>query len=157
MTDAFGVQGQVKIRPFTERPQNLLEYSNWTIESRSGEELPYAVNAGQLHGKFVIAQLDGVNTRDEALQLKGRDIRIPVEDLPLLPEGEFYHFQLIGLVVRDVRGHTYGHVDDVMQTGANDVLVVKGDSTSLIPYITDVITEVDLDTRMIQVRWYPDF
>ncbi len=92
-------------------------------------------------------------TRDQALALKGHDILIPTDSLPELPEGEFYHFQLQGLQVKDINGHDYGRVEEIMQTGANDVLVTKGTTTSLVPYIPDVIQQVDLESGIIYVQW----
>ncbi len=157
VADAFGVKGQIKIRTFTEPPTNLLTYVNWTIERKSGEKQTYSVRSGQLHGKFLIAKLNGLETREQALTLKGCDIRVLVQDLAALPEGEYYHFELIGMVVSDVNGHLYGNVEQVMRTGANDVLVVTGARTTLIPYIADVIEQIDMENRKIYVRWYPDF
>ena len=156
VSDAFGIRGQVKVRAFTDSPETLLGYTRWTLEIRAGETLPFLVESAHLQGRFLIAQLGGIETRDQALDLKGCDISIGIEELPALPAGEFYHFQLIGLEVVDVDGHSYGCVEEIMQTGANDVLITKGTATYLIPYIPDVVHEVDLDARIIRVRWHQD-
>ena len=156
VSDAFGVRGQVKVRAFTESPDTLLGYSRWTLEIRAGETLPFLVDSAHLQGRFLIAQLGGIETRDQALELKGCDVLIGVDDLPVLPVGEFYHFQLIGLEVVDVDGHNYGCVEEIMQTGANDVLITKSTATCLIPYIPEVVHKVDLDARIIRVRWHLD-
>ena len=153
VADAFGVRGHVKVRSFTDPPENLLEFQRWELSKKSGESQLYSVLSSQVHGKFVTAKLDGVDTRDQALELKGSDIQIPIEDFPNLPEGDYYHFQLLGLKAIDINGTVYGQVDRVMQTGANDVLVVEGENSCLIPYIPDVVKTVDLEKGVIRVEW----
>ena len=156
VADAYGVRGQIKVKSFTEKPQNLLNYTHWVLDHKAKGRESYSVTSSKLHGKFVTAKLEGVDTRDQALELKGTDILIPESDLPDLPEGEYYHFQLSGLDVVDKDGTSYGRVEDIMQTGANDVLVVKGSDTILIPYIPDVVLEVDLDAGTVRVDWFAE-
>jgi len=154
---AFGIKGQIKVRSYTESPHSLLTYSVWTLCLQANDPLSYVVKSGRLHGQLIVAQLEGVDTRDQALELKGRDISILTQTLPKLPDGEYYHHQLIDMKVIDIEGHVYGHVKDIMQTGANDVLMVEqGDSTCLIPYIEEVIEQVNLELGTILVRWYLD-
>ena len=156
VADAFGIKGQVKVRSFTEKPENILQYSAWVLEKKPAGRQSFDLVSGQLHGKLVTARLAGINSRDEALDLKGADVLIPRAELPQLPEGQYYHFQLLGLEVVDIDGQRYGQVEDVMQTGANDVLVIKGEKTHLMPYIPDVIVEVDLDRAIIRADWYAE-
>ena len=153
VADAYGVRGHIKVRSFTDQPENLLDFQRWELSKKSGECQLYLVFSSQIHGKFVTAKLEGVDTRDQALELKGSDIQIPIGDFPNLPEGDYYHFQLLGLKAIDIDGTVYGQVDRVMQTGANDVLVVEGENSCLIPYIPDVIKTVDLETGVIRVEW----
>lgn len=153
VADAFGVRGHIKVRSFTDQSENLLEFQRWELSRNSGDSQLYSVFSSQTHGKFITAKLDGVDTRDQALELKGSDIQIPIGDFPKLPEGDYYHFQLLGLKAIDIDGTVYGQVDSVMQTGANDVLVVEGEHSCLIPYIPDVIKAVDIETGVIRVEW----
>ena len=156
VVDAFGVRGHIKVRTFTEKPQNLLNYTCWVLNKKGKDQLSFSVTSSRLHGKFITAKLEGVDNRDQAIELKGADILIAISELPELPDGQFYHFQLSGLAVVDVDGYSYGCVEEIMQTGANDVLVVKGLGTHLIPYTPDAILQVDLKAGKILVEWFVD-
>ncbi len=155
--DAFGIRGQVKVRSFTEDTENLLNFSCWILRRKVDSCQPYRVFKAQLHGNLITAELEGIVTRDQALMLKGSDILIPESDFPKLPDGEYYHFQLLGLRVVDIDGTDYGCIADIMQTGANDVLVVKSPKIRLIPYTAQVVKKVDLKDGVVQVLWYADF
>ncbi len=157
VVDAHGVRGDLKVRPFTESLYSLLDFPRWNLTRRNAVRGWYKVDSSKPHGKFIVSKLCGVDTRDQALELKGSDVLVDTKDFPELPKGEYYHFQLLGLEVIDVDESVYGQVDRVMQTGANDVLVVEGEATCLIPYIPDVIKNVDLDAGVIRVDWYTDF
>ena len=154
---AFGIKGQVKLKAFTEQPENLLNYSDWILEVSDQTESSFRVSSSQLHGKFIIAVLEGITTRDEALALKGADVRLPISALPNLGTGEYYWFELIGLQAVDVNGAIYGTVEEMMETGANNVLVARGETTHLIPYTPSVIHEVSLQDGKIIVDWFTDY
>ncbi len=155
--DAFGVKGQIKVRAFTDPPQNLLSYENWILSTADSAERSFTVTAGKVQKNNVIVSLQDVSTRDEALALKGADVRVPYSLLPELPPGEYYWCELLELKVTDVDGTEYGVVKDIIETGANDVLVVNGDKTHLIPYINQVILEVDLEQGTMRVDWFEEF
>ncbi len=157
VADAFGVRGQVKIRSFMEKSNDLLAFPRWILRRSSGFCQSYAVYSGQIHGRYVNAKLAGVDSRDEALLLKGSEVLIARTEFPSLSAGEYYHFQLLGLQAVDVDGTDYGYVEDIMQTGANDVMVIKGKKAHLIPYTAEVIKDINLGTGVIQVAWYFDF
>lgn len=156
ITDAFGVKGQVKLKSFADKPPNLLNYQKWLLDSGSGDNQAFSVESCRMHGKIPVAKLETIDDRDRALELKGSKVLIPVADLPRLPEGEYYHHELIGLTAVDVKGTVYGRINDILQTGANDVLVTTNDATHLIPYIPDVIVEVDLSQSIVRVDWFED-
>jgi 16S rRNA processing protein RimM len=114
--------------------------------------------SGRLQGKNVIANLAEVDDRDQAEALAGANIMIRREQLPDLEEGEYYWSQLIGLSVENTEGVDLGRVDQMIETGANDVLVVQGDRERLIPYVMeDVVKSVDLESQRIVVDWQADF
>ena len=117
----------------------------------------YAVEKNQLHGRFVVASLRGVTDRDQALKLKGAKVYVSRDALPALEAGEFYWSDLIGLQVVDINGTEYGCIDQMMETGANDVLIVEGESTHLIPYVSDVIQEINLSEGIVLVDWFETF
>lgn len=151
-----GVKGQVKVFSHTSPRENILNYSPWVIE-QAGVHRTTQVK-GSRQGKNVIAAVEDVADRDSAMKLAGAKILIRRSQLPVLAKDEYYWSQLIGLQVLSVEGEEFGRVDQMMETGANDVMVVQGDRERLIPYVMhDVIKSVDLDRQQILVDWEPDF
>jgi len=111
-----------------------------------------------MHGSAVIAQLEGVADRDQALELRSSKIVVPRDRLPPPEPGHFYWADLIGLRVENLEGTDFGGVSDILSTGANDVLVVNGERERLIPFIIgQFVKEVDLDTGTLKVDWDADF
>jgi 16S rRNA processing protein RimM len=159
---AYGIKGWVKIHSFTEPAENLLGYRGWKIRRRDRwEEIEF--DDGQQHGKGLVAHIRGVDHRDAAELLKGCDIAVPRSQLPALESNEYYWYQLEGLTV--YAGNTLlGRVDHLMETGANDVLVVRACEGSLdsrerlIPWLLgQTVRSVDLDAGRIEVDWDPAF
>lgn len=106
----------------------------------------------------MIARLAGCDNRDQAQVLMGREIGIRRDQLPATVPGEYYWRDLEGLKVTTLTGEPLGIVDHLLETGANDVLVVKAERERLIPFVQgQVIVKVDLDAREIQVDWDKDF
>ncbi len=124
-------------------------------------ENSYQPDQGRLHGHGVIAHLSGIDTRTQAEALKRAQIWVSTRQLPPLPAGEYYWYQLIGLDVKTVSGQELGKIERLMETGVHDVLVVKGgasDSEVLIPYLQgDVVKEVDLERKQMTVDWQLEF
>ncbi len=161
----FGVKGWVRIHSDTEPRENILKYSPWYLQQH-GEWQSHELLAGQRHGKGVVAHLDNCPDRDSAAKLVGCKIAIRHAQLPDAGENEFYWSELKGLRVVTTGGTELGEVTSLMETGANDVLVVlASDEDSggkkrerLIPYIREqVIKSVDLETGTLVVDWDPDF
>lgn len=151
-----GVRGQVKIYSNTSPRENIVTYSPWILE-QAGDYKTCEVS-GNRQGKNVIARLQGIINRDQALSLIGARILIKSHQLPMLGEGEFYWSQLIGLQVKSTDGSILGTIDQMMETGANDVMMVQGDRERLIPFVMDeVIKKVDFDTNQIIVEWDANF
>jgi len=158
----FGIKGWVKVYSHTEPRDNILNYSPWYLWIE-GEWLPYRVLQGKPQGKSVIASLEQCPDRDSATALVGREIAVTRQQLPALDEGDYYWRDLLGLQVINLDDVTLGTVANLMETGANDVLVVESHSDGerqerLIPYIREqVIRHVDLEQGVIRVDWDPDF
>lgn len=152
----FGVEGWVKIESFSEPRSNLGRYRPWHVVLAGAER---RVERPQLrpHGKGLVAKLEGIDDRDAAAALVGAEIRVPRERLPKAKAGEYYWADLEGLAVRTVEGVDLGTVSHLVATGANDVLVVRGDRERLVPYIPDVVRRVDADAGLIEVDWDPEF
>ena len=152
----YGVRGWVKLRTFTEHLDSLADYPSWLLtEGQSWKTVE--VEDTHVHGGQLVAKLVGVDDRDQALGVRGREVAIPREALPAAEKGEFYWADLIGLEVVNVQGEVLGKVEDLLETGANDVLVVKGDRQHLLPYVDAVVLDVDLASGRIQVDWGLDF
>jgi 16S rRNA processing protein RimM len=153
---AHGVQGQVKVFSNTSPRENIVSYSPWLIE-HDGVTTSVQVT-GNVQGKNVIARIDGVISRDQALDLSGARILIHKDQLPVLQDGDYYWDQLVGLQVINTSGNKLGYIHHMLETGANDVMVVKGDRERLIPYVMDdVVKNISLDTQQLIVDWEADF
>ena len=157
ISGVFGIKGWVKVFSFTDVRENILNYSPWLLKKDS-ETKWVAVIDGNLQGKTVVAQLDGVNDRDQAASLMGWDIFISPDQLPKAAKDEYYWSDLIGLHVETDLGVQLGVVEGLLETGANDVLIVKGDRERVIPFLQgQTIVNIDLDTGRMIVDWDPDF
>jgi 16S rRNA processing protein RimM len=131
-------------------------FSPWILDQGT-DRLRLEVS-GKRQGKHVIAELQDICNRDQAEALAGAEILIRKNQLPQLGTGDFYWSQLIGLRVQNLEGVELGEVDHLIETGANDVLVVRGDRERLIPYVMDdIIKAVDLDQHQVTVDWQEDF
>ena len=160
VTAPFGIQGWVKIYALTAQLGNLLDYPVWWL-GHHGDWREMRVAAAKVHGNTLVAQLAGIEDREAAVALKGLDVAVPRSQLPGAAENEFYWADLIGLRVVNTEQHEFGRVVRVMQTGANDVLVVAGgngdERETLIPFIAGAIQEVDLAAGVINVDWGKDY
>jgi len=156
ITGAFGIKGWVKVQPFTETPGGLTAHRFWWIE-KDGSWSRCEVEQAEVQGPAVAAKLAGCEDRDAAALFRGREVGVPRSDLPDAGENEFYWADLIGLSVVNEAGENLGSVARLLETGANDVLVVEGDRERLIPFIEEVVREVDLGGGLIRVDWGPDF
>ena len=161
---AHGIKGWVKLNSFTDPLDNILQYQPWTLRGPDGERT-VKVTGSRMQGKSLVVQLDGESdrTRAEAL-FCGRDILLPANALPVLEEDEFYWRDLIGLRVCHKDGRDLGKLTSMMETGANDVLVVRGDGSSidtrerLMPWLPDdVVLNVDTAAGVITVDWDTEF
>ena len=149
----FGVRGWVKVFSYTDPREAVLDYDGWLLGGK-GEWEPAKVATGQRHGKAVIAQIVGVDDREQAAKLVGKEIGVPREALPNTEEGQYYWLDLIGLRVVHRDGTELGEVRSMLETGANDVMVVAGEQERLIPFIKDtVVISVDTAEKVINVDW----
>ena len=134
----------------------MVRYSPWYLRS-NGKEVLQAVTAGKAHGDGVVAQLSGIDDREAAAALIGAEIEIDRETLGT-PSGEFYWVDLEGMEVRTRSGVSLGLVDQLFETGANDVMIVVGAKRHLIPFLYGSVVEaVDSEQRVITVDWDTDF
>lgn len=149
----FGVRGWVKIHSYTDPREAILGYGNWLV-GQEGNWRSTPLIEGRRQGKTVVARLQGVDDRDDAAGFVDEFISVARDEMPPTAKGEYYWSDLEGLqvVLRD--GTVLGTVAQLLETGANDVLVVRGDREILIPYVADeVVEEVDLEAQVIRVNW----
>ena len=158
----FGVLGWVKIFPYTETIDGLLNYPTWWLEKKDKQWQETAITNGFINGDKLAVKLEQCANRNEAMQLKGMQIAIPRDYLPNLPDnGEdgYYWSDLIGATVTNLQGEELGIVTGLLETGANDVLRVQKsyEKEKLIPFVNPVIMKVDLKLRQITVDWGVDY
>lgn len=152
-----GIKGLITVNSFTDPRDNILQYTHWHGYIH-GNWKPLTLTSLDIKGNAIIGHVEGCLTRDDAAVLTNTDIGIKRNQLPALQPGEFYWHQLLGLQVITPQGDVLGEVVDIMPTGSNDVLVIKGHKRHLIPYlIGQVILNVDEKQRLITVDWDADF
>lgn len=154
---AQGIQGWVKVQTFTEYLDSLLDYDVWYLGNEAAWQATKVLEA-KVHGKVVVAKLEGVADRNEAERLKGRLVAVPRAELPEQDEDEYYWSDLIGMTVRNQQDEVLGTVENLLETGANDVLVLQGAHGQLmLPFIESVVQDVDLAGKIIRVDWKADY
>ena len=152
----FGVKGWVKVQTFSEDPGALLDFDSWRI-GRDDQQHNYAVAECQEHSNTLVARLEGIEDRDQAYALRGLEVSVPRSALPAPAENEYFWADLIGLEVVNQHGAVLGKVDSLMETGAHDVLVIKGSKEHLIPFIGAFVGKVDVAAGTIAVDWGEDY
>ena len=158
-----GIKGWVRLQTFTQQPESLGEHREFQVQTREGQQtLTLDEWVGQ--GKGLLGHFQGFDSPETARNLTGLELQVPADALPALPDGEFYWHQLEGLLVMNLQDEILGRVAEVMETGANDVLVVHACPGSLdqkerlIPWRPEtVVTAVDLEQGIVTVDWQADY
>ena len=162
ISGVFGVKGWVKIFSHTSPRQQIVKYSPLYLR-KNGKWQAVKVVKGHKQGKAVVAQLEGVDDRDQAFALIGTEIAIKQNQLPTLSNDSFYWADLEGVSVFTLEDIKLGKIEWVFDTGSNNVIVVKGEldgkkKDHMVPWIMDdVIKSVDLEASRIVVDWDPEF
>ena len=150
-----GIKGWVKVHSWTRPMEAILDYQPWLL----GEEKK-TVNIvdGRKQGKGLAALLPGMEDREQAMSLVGQQISVNRDQMPATRKDEYYWSDLEGLEVHTLNGEILGRVERLMETGANDVLVIRGQREHLVPFIQgQYVTNVDLAGGRMDVDWDPDF
>jgi len=157
----FGIKGWIKLQAFTQTTDSLDAYSSWLLKIPGKADAvweEFEVEDFAVNVKGVFAKLKGCDDRTAAEKLVKREIGIPRDALEQTAEGEVFWIDLIGCEVVNTTGARLGRVETLMETGANDVLVVKlGSEETLIPFIDDVILAVDRESKQITVNWSGEY
>jgi len=153
----WGVRGWVKVTPFTETQDALLDYPVWQLHLGT-DWRPVRLIDGKPHGKGLVVLLEGCADRDAAALLNQAEVAVWRSELPEPDADEYYWSDLIGLRVETLDGQVLGVVDHLIETGANDVLVIRGEREHLVPFLPDrVIKSVDTAAGLIRVDWSTDY
>jgi len=152
----YGVRGWLKIHTYTEFGASILSYNPWYLALGKDAWKVFTVEEGRTHGNGIIAKLAGIHTPEEGRLLTGATIAVERSQLPTLKKNEYYWSDLVGLSVINKQGHQLGKVIYLMETGSNDVLIVKGEKEFAVPYLFGkVVLNVDLIKHEILVDWEP--
>ncbi|HEC34113.1 MAG TPA: 16S rRNA processing protein RimM [Chloroflexi bacterium] len=148
-----GVRGELRVGLLTDYPERL---SLHRLLYLGAEPRPYEVEGVRFHQGAALIKLVGCDDRNEAEGLRGQLVQIPIEAAIPLEKGEYYHFQIVGVEVVTDEGESLGLVAEVLDTGANDVYLVRGPRGEvLIPAIEEVVRELDLEARRMVVTLLP--
>ena len=165
----FGIKGWIRVQTYTRAVSNLTNYPRWWLGGPdNGGWREVKIEQSQAQGADVVAKLAGCNDRDVAAGLKGQQVAIPRDAFPPAALGEYYWADLMGLKVKNTQGLDFGVVTSMMETGANDVMVVQQSAAAvleqggkeqerLIPFIAEVVKRVDIAASLIEVEWGADY
>lgn len=160
----YGIRGWLRVFSFTENSESIFSYQPWYIY-QDGKWQVVELESFKPHNQDIVVKIAGVDDRDAANALTNCEIAVDSQLLPQLTEGNFYWKDLIGCRVITTQGYDLGIVTTLMETGSNDVLVVKANLNDafsvkerLVPFVEQhVIKQIDLDTKEIKVEWDPAF
>ncbi|UTT83931.1 ribosome maturation factor RimM [Vibrio pelagius] len=160
----YGIRGWLKVFSYTDNAESIFDYTPWYINQK-GKWVEFNVESWKRHNKGMVCKLEGLEVREDAHTLTNFEIAVDPASLPELSEDEFYWRELFGMQVVTTKGYSLGEVTDLLETGSNDVLVVKanlkdafGQKERLIPYLEEqVIKKVDREAQRIEVDWDPGF
>ena len=155
VSGVHGVKGWVKIHSLTDPREAIFEYQPWLLGDSMKE---VRISQGKKHGNRLIALFEDTNDRDAAEELVHSSIAVYREQFPETDAGEFYWTDLVGSRVELEDGTELGTLENLLATGANDVMVVEGDRERLIPFVQgQYVKKVDLENGVIVVDWDPEF
>ncbi|NQY89070.1 MAG: ribosome maturation factor RimM [Colwellia sp.] len=160
----YGIKGWLRIHSFTGETDAILDYFPWSLKLGNNTRT-VDITDWRKHNKGLIVKVGGIDDRDDAQALVGSEILTNESTLPELSQGDYYWRDLIGMAVVTTKGYDLGVVSDMLETGANDVLVVKANLNDgfskkerLIPYLLEQVVEsVSIENKQICVDWDPGF
>ena len=157
MGSTYGVKGWIKIHSYTDPVESLLDYRPWYI-NRTGQWQEISMTEGKVHGRGIIAHMEGVDVKEDAKYFAGVEVAVHRDQLPPLETGEFYLDDLPGLNVITIQGNLLGEVQQVLETGASEVLVINGQKQHMVPLVLDrYVKKIDFKQKLVTVDWDPEF
>jgi 16S rRNA processing protein RimM len=152
----FGVKGWLKVNSFSRPTDKIIDYIPWQLRNTQQTFVVDLVEA-KPHGKGLVVRFDGFDDRDAAQELRGMEIVVSRAHLPAPESERFYWADLEGLLVKNLAGQKLGRIEQMLDAGAADVMVIVGDQRILIPFVMhDTVVNVDLNAGCLEVDWDPD-
>jgi len=148
---AHGLKGEVKFRYYNETGSASLQYRFFFVD-QDDKKIKLKLLRARLQGGVFVLQFKGLDTLEKVRSLLKKELFVAEKDLPVLDEGEYYDYQLIGLEAVTEDGRPIGKVRDVMHTGANDILVIEGVSELLVPMMEEYIVDISRDAGFVRVK-----
>jgi len=155
ITGVHGIKGWLKIQSFSSPPENILNYPQWIINNQGKEDF-YSIEQGRKQKNTIVVKLEKINDRNTAESLINSKIQILRSDFPKLSNENYYWSDLVGLSVLSSEDKVIGKVESLIETGANDVMVINTskDERILIPFVMhEVIQEVNVELKYIKIDW----
>lgn len=153
----FGIKGWLKIAANTEYSDSLLDYPEWHF-TKDGKTVSVTLEAGKVVNGELQVKFEGIDDRDSAFSLRGYTIEIPREAFAPTEEDEYYWADLVGMTVVNKDDTVLGKVSNLMETGANDILMIDGEHGQiLIPFVSQYIETVDTGSKTITADWGLDY
>jgi 16S rRNA processing protein RimM len=149
----FGIQGEVRVRPETDLPERFAGLPRVCLELPSGEERVVGLRRARVTPKGVLLLLEGCQTRDQAIALRGAWVKIRESMAAPLGDGQYYVHQIIGLRAYTAEGRDLGEIIEVIRSPANDVYVTEA---AMIPALREVVREIDLERGRMVVSLPPE-
>lgn len=148
-----GIRGQLRVASFSGESETFLSLDEVILKDASGKEESFDVAAASAHGRKILLSLKGMADINQVLPLVGRELYVRRSQLPPLAEDEYYWFDLIGLRVVTDGGRELGRLESIMETGSNDVYVIRSADKQeyLIPAIAEVVKAIDLDAGVMTI------
>lgn len=156
ISSTYGFDGVVKVLPLTDFPERF-KLLQTVKASRGGDIRELTVESVKPYNNIFLIKFAGINSKEEAAAYRGTLLMVGEDEVYPLPEGYYYHFQLIGMQVFDQEKGHLGELREIIETGANDVYVIRGQRYGeiLIPAIKEVILEIDTVENKMQVHLLP--
>lgn len=155
-----GVRGAVKVQSQSADPASLLDHPQWWVRPyrTSGAWTLRRVISARLQATTLVAELEGITSRDAASALRGSEVGVPRESLPALAADEYYRSDLVGMTVVNRSGENLGQVIDFAESGAHPILrIAHPGGERLIPWVPQYVERIDVDARRIEVDWTADY
>lgn len=156
IVNTFGIKGMVKVKPFTDNIKRFDKLEKVYIKNKEGKK-EYKIEEVKYHKNMVLIKFVGIENPEEANLLRESYLLVDRETEEPLEEGTYYIVDMIGLEVYTDKGEKLGILEDIFNTGSNDIYVVKNElgKQILLPAIKEVIKQVDMENKKITVHLIP--